>query len=68
MAEKTEYEFYTFCHQCEEHTGFNGEVITVTDGTTGAEGKCPRCDTYITQMIKASTPNPPERAVEIPVS
>ncbi|MEV0593482.1 hypothetical protein [Nonomuraea cavernae] len=58
MTTSEEYEYYSFCPQCEEHSGFNGEVIESKDGSAGAEGLCPRCGTYITQILRIPTPGP----------
>lgn len=43
--------YNSWCMSCEERTDFTGEVIEVSDGTSGAQGPCPKCGTLITQMI-----------------
>lgn len=45
--------YRTYCPQCEEWREFTGEVVEATDGSTGAQGPCPQCQTIITAMLAA---------------
>jgi ketosteroid isomerase-like protein len=44
-------QFSTFCPTCEAWVSFDGSVVVATDGTTGAQGSCPRCATLVTAML-----------------
>ncbi len=45
--------YNTYCMQCERRVDFEGEVVQANDGTTAAQGPCPRCGTVITAMLAA---------------
>lgn len=49
-------QYDTYCPQCETRITFPGEVVVATDGTKGAQGPCPRCQTIVTAIIEASKP------------
>lgn len=43
--------YRTYCPQCEAWREFAGEVVEASDGTKGAQGPCPECQTIITAML-----------------
>jgi hypothetical protein len=43
-----------YCVKCREKRDFQGEVVTLGNGSKAAQGQCPVCGTKMTRMLPKS--------------
>jgi hypothetical protein len=43
-----------YCVKCREKRDFQGEVVTLANGSKAAQGSCPVCGTKMTRMLPKS--------------